>query len=602
MALLDQCSWAYSDPSNVVEGQTFSFAAAVPPMVQTGGLVGTVLDTATAATIVWRVTDAALNPLVPGDDYQIVSGGLDQMSLAFVVNPSLPLRTPPIPQFKVQPILTVAGGGAQVISNVPPPLPNSPWLPVTYALTPPTNLGGKAANLLKAALQLTSSADLVEPGDSVTLKVVQNAMTSAPQVVTNLVHELPEVKIRGAIPLGALVEAIIGPLAGAVSAALPSSTDSVTGEVGDVANLLAEALAIPIAIDVGGRKVTRTLAPLTTDLVTTVTSAPEDGQNLTGAVPIDNFLANFTLSPGVTATWSVTETNSDGRPVDSQYGDLSHGLNLIKTVLLLPDVIALESLPNQVIPTLVNVTVLLQFDLPQLRLTGANAVTVPLGPVTLLRLPLVLPQVAAVFGNALGDWTSEGGQRALLTTDSVGAKLMPSLDAVIRLLSTLSSVLDTFAKATTLGVAADPSGNWANLLGLGQGVRLLVALLGRIPQSKIYFQQTYPGDEGGDRVILDSETLGNDDWNDTISAAIHIGVPYRDSGKWFRLSDANGKDWLDFNNPNAPFSFVSIVGNLNLNYDQSKHCFPPDTAQARDSSKGANMNDKLERLEFLIQF
>jgi hypothetical protein len=602
MALLDQCSWAYSDPTHVVEGQTFYFAAAVPPMVQTGGLTGTLLDTATAATIVWRVTDAALNPnpLVAGDDYQIVSGGLDQMSLALVVNPSLRLRTPPINQFKVQPILTVAGGGAQVISNVPPPLPNSPWLPVTYTLAPPTDLGGKALKLLTAALQLTSSADLVEPGDSVTLKVVPNAITSAPQVVTNLVHELPEVKIRGAIPLGALAEAIIGPLAGAVSAALPSSTDSVTGAVGDVANLLAEALAIPIAIDVGGRKVTRTLAPLTTDLITTVTSAPEDAQNLTGAVPIDNFLADFKLS--APASWRVTETNSDRQVVCSQKSDLSPSLNLIKTLLLLPDVIALESLPNQVIPTPVDVTVLLQFELGQLGLTGANAVKVKLGPVTLLRLPLVLPQIAAVFGNALGDWTSGGGQKALLTTDSVGAKLMPSLDAIIRLLSTLSSVLDTFAKATTLGVAADPNGDWENLLGLGQGVRLLVALLGRIPQRKIYFQQTYPGDEGGDRVILDNDTLGNDDWDDKITAAIHIGVPYRDSGKWFRLSDANGEDWLDFNNPNAPFSFVSIVGNLNVNYDQSKRCFPPNTAQPRDSARGHNMDNKLERLEFLIQF
>src|SRR6266478_1358539 len=103
MALIDQCSWAFSDPTQVAQGDVFSFAVAVPPLIPAGGLVGTVLDTATAATVRWRVMDPATTPPQPltlGDDYQIVSGGLNQMNLAFVVNPS---RTA---QFSVQPVLS----------------------------------------------------------------------------------------------------------------------------------------------------------------------------------------------------------------------------------------------------------------------------------------------------------------------------------------------------------------------------------------------------------------------------------------------------------------------------------------------------------------
>ena len=590
MALLDQCSWAFSDPTQIAPGQVFSFAVAVPPLVTTGGLLGTVLDTATAATVVWRVTDtASSNPLALGDDYQIVSGALEQMNLAFVVNPS---RTA---KFNVQPILSVAGGGAQVVSTGAPS-----WGPVTY--TPvarsAADLQTKAAALLKAALQLTASADLVEPGASVTLRVVQSALITTPQVVTNLTHELPDIKIRGAIPLGALVEAIIGPIVGAVSSALPSASDPLSTAEGQVASLLAEPLPIPLAFEVRGRRVTRTLAPLTTDVVTTVTSAPGDAQNLIGTVPIDRFLASFALSPGVNATWTVTDAN--GQPITTSM-NLSPGLNLLQTLLLLPDVVPLGSSPAQLLPVPVNVTVHLEFDLPQLSLTGPNAVQLDLGPVPVLRLPIVLPQIAAVFQNAFDDWAGRSGQAALLSTDSLGARLMPSLDAMIRLLSTLSSVLDTFGKAA-FDVGMDTIQGWNDMLALGEGVRQLVTLLGRLPQDKIFFQPAYETDKPLVTDVGNDSTLLTGDWNDSISAAIHIGVPptmdanKRFTGRFFRLADGNGPAFIDFNGPNAQKkAFVSILNNLNQNFKDIRQ-MPPQTATS--NHPGDNLNDILELLEF----
>jgi hypothetical protein len=589
-SLLNLCSFAHTDPAQVIAGQVYSFSIGVPATIGTTGLPGTVLGAATAATVVWRVADSSSNPLTPGNDYQIVSGGLNQTTLAFVVNPS---RTQ---GFTVQPVLTVAGGGGQVGS-----LGQSGWGAVSY--TPvaanAADLQAKAVPLLQAALQLTTSANLIQPGAAVTLKVVETAMTSTPQIVTNLVHELPDVKIRGAIPLGEILKAIIGPIAGAISSALPSSTDSVSGEVGDVANLLAEALAIPIAVDVGGRKVTRTLAPLTTDLVTTVTSAPDDAHNLSGTVPIDGFLASFSLTR---ATWTVV--NPDGTAVENI--NASPGLDLVRTLLLLPDIVALEFLDNQVIPAPVEVKVELEFELSQLTFNNVPVIVpVTLGPLPLLRLPLILPQIAAVFRNPLDDWNGDGGQRALLTTDSKGAKLIPSLDAMIRLLSALSAVLDTFTKAAVEAGTGTVTA-WGDILGLGEGVRLLVALLGRIPQSKIYFKPTRTDSDGVDRADLDSETISTDDWDDRISAVIHIGkyAKYigdrQPQGKWFRLADTNGPKWIDFNNPNQVFSYISVVSNLNVNYDTLKHSYPPHTADT--NHPGSNLNDILERLEFRSSF
>jgi hypothetical protein len=396
--------------------------------------------------------------------------------------------------------------------------------------------------------------------------------------------------------LGALVEAIIGPIVGAVSSALPSSTDAVSGAVGDVANLLAEALPIPLAIDVGGRKVTRTLAPLTTDLVTTVTSAPSDAQNLEGTVPIDGFLAKFSLSPGVSATWTVTDENGQQTSMN-----LSPGLNLVQTLLLLPDVVALGAAAAKLLPVRINVTVHLQLDVPQLGLTGPNAVQLDVGPVTLLRLPIVLPQIAAVFQNAFDDWNGRSGQAALLSTDSVGAKLMPSLDSVIRLLSTLSSVLDTFGKAA-FDIGMDTAKGWKDLLVLGEGVRQLVTLLGRLPQDKIFFQPAYETDKLLVTDVVNDSTLLTGDWNDSISAAIHIGVPPMPDqnkklfGRYFRLADGNGPAFIDFNGPDAPaIAFISIVNNLNQTFQDIRQ-MPPKTATS--NRIGDNLNDILELLEF----
>jgi hypothetical protein len=454
---------------------------------------------------------------------------------------------------------------------------------------------------LTEALQLTASADLIEPGASVTLQVVQADLTSSPQVITNLVHELPDIKIRGAIPLGALVQAIIGPIAGALSSALPSASAPLSGAVGEVADLLAEPLPIPLAIDIGGRRITRTLAPLTTDVVTTVTSAPGDAQKLTGTVPIDGFLAKFGLSTDpdtgatVKPTWTVVEEDT-GLPIS--YANLSPNLNLVQTLLLLPKVVALGSLPYPLFPVSVDVTVRLYLDFPQLNLAG---VAVDLGPVTLFRLPIVLPQIVAVFRNAFEYWDSDKPQIALLSTDSVGVKLMPSLDSVIRLLSMLSSVLDTFAKAAfEVGIDISTDTEWDNLLDLGQGVRRLVNLLGRLPQNKISFQPAYEISPGVDSTFL----VG--DWDDSVSAVIHIGVPavYTEtktaSGRFLRLyrtdEPPQGGDHIDFNSPDAPtFSFISIIGNLNDLF-QNLQQVPPSTAVSNNDTE--NFNDALDALEF----
>src|ERR1051326_3295422 len=108
--ILNLCSFAHTDPAQVNVGQVYSFSVGVPAAIGATGVPGTVLGAATAATVLWRIADSTSKPLAPGDDYQIVSGGTNQMNLAFVINPA---RTQ---SFTVQPVLTIAGGGVQTDS------------------------------------------------------------------------------------------------------------------------------------------------------------------------------------------------------------------------------------------------------------------------------------------------------------------------------------------------------------------------------------------------------------------------------------------------------------------------------------------------------
>lgn len=226
MALLDQCSWSYPDPTAVSVGQIYTFAVAVPPLIPAGGVGPTVLDVATAATNVWSITDGAGKPLAPGSDYQVLAGGVDKADIAFVVNPSRSAS------FAVQPVLSIAGGlGFPVEHSVGA---GGNWAKQTYIPKPRStaDLQSLITSSIQDAIALSPGATLLEPGATSTLRVVQKALTSVPQIVTNLVHELPEIQIRGAIPLGALVEAVVGPIVGAITSALPSSGDPATGIAG----------------------------------------------------------------------------------------------------------------------------------------------------------------------------------------------------------------------------------------------------------------------------------------------------------------------------------------------------------------------------------
>ena len=160
---------------------------------------------------------------------------------------------------------------------------------------------------------------------------------------------------------------------------------------------------------------------------------------------------------------------------------------------------------------------------------------------------------------------------------------MPGIDSVKRFLSTLSSALETIAKAAaTGGLGSDPA--WSDILLLGQGVQYLTTLLARLPHTNIYYQPV----RTGTFVDLWGE------WNDTISGVIHIGPPATLRGdQWFQLADANGPAFIDFNkNGTTP---ISIVPNLNGAFAGMMQ-FPAGTAVA--NQPGSNLNDILERVNF----
>lgn len=559
-AVLALCSWSYPDPGvPIPAGTILPFAAAVPSSYVPAATGVTI---PVSFTITWSLADGGspTKPLVQGVDYQIVSGGINQLVMSIVVNPT---RSAP---FTVTPRISVSAGGTPIQGDFPP---------VTLAPVPAPAIEDTVAAALTDALALTTSANLLAPGQAALLQVAPKQIGAVPQLVTNIVQQTPGVQVRASIPVGDVINALLaplGPLAGALSRVLPSIGSSALPDVtGDVSRLLDRPVAIPIALDIRGDQITKTLTPLGPQLLPTFDSNANDPMNLSGLVPVLNFPAAVNL---VSASWSVTSSDSS-----FTYAKLTPNLDLLQTLLLRPKIVS----PNALLtPTPVTVTVELDFNVPAL---SSTPITVTLPPVTLYQLPLVLPHIAAVFRHAFDDFDRASEQAVVLTTDSIGATVMPSLGSLVELLSTLSALLGGLTNAVQL-VAGDVTA-WSDFIGLGQAVVLLATQLGQIASTRIAFLPIYAA--GTTRKL-------RGEWDDAISAMIHIGVPATQSGDtFFRVSDSNGSGYIDQNGLGAATAYSSIIPDLN---DPFASLLQVPAGAATTNQPKTNFNDTLEVLGF----
>lgn len=558
MPFISSCFWTYPTTPNVPAGQVLGFEVVVPPP---SSVVGGVFPLS-GTSVSWSLQDAATpaNTLVPGVDYHVVEGDLTSLRLSVVFKPPASDK-----QVKVVPILSLfyAGAAPEV----------STFAPQTFTLKPVTpDAISLAKSQLAGAISLTTENSIIEPGVPAVLSIAPKNVLDIPQVVTSVLHETPEVKIRGAIPLDNIIQAFLSPVTAAVGQFVPGSKSVVSEAAKQARRLLGGLFTVPVAIDVLGDKLTKTLAPLGAPQIPLLSASP-DGQSLTGVVPIGSWPASFSTT-GV--TWQVTEGGAA-----TVYNDLSPGVNLLKSFLLRPAIVPMSTATGAMNPTPVTVTATLNISIDT---DPPSPISIQLPSLTLQRLPLPLPQIAAVFRHALNDLDKAADQRVYLTCDNQTAPFISSVDDCLNLINSLTSVLNkVIAVATTLGA------DWADFLNLAGAFGVLADRVGRISVSPsnpgyIYFQPCLSAGPGP------CINLSKTSWNNNISAVVAIGQPSQNGG--FVLSDDDSSGYIAFGF--SP-SYSSVLPNLDDKFSSILQ-IPPGSATT--NKPDTNFNDILEVLGY----
>ena len=571
-------------PPTISPGEPLSFAVIVPPASATFPLVG--------SHVTWTLTrtdpkdpadpndvDAEV-PLEPGVDYQILRGGLEETQLSVVFRPLSRIVS-------VSPTLTLFyldNGTNLVIPAVSSPTDPPQFAPksyVTTALAAAEN-GAALATLLRKNIRLVAAKTIIDPGDAAALKLLPQPVPAVPQVLTSIVDEAPSVEIRGAVPLKSLVEAIIGPLTGALGHVLPSSRTSLEEVGGAVQRLLGEPLSIPLAIDVLGKRISRTLAPIGEPVLPVFTTTPEQTNALEGLVPVGQWGARFFVSKvqWKTQRWKGLESDPWPDPVaveddpslesglwdaarvvgeDPESADLAPGLHFLKSLLLRPQFADLSDPFTTVSPRPIRVLATMTVTIDDI-----GDVTVNVPPIVLTLLPLPLPRVAVLFRKKFGYRGND--QDVFVAVDRQSATVVSGLDDCLRLLTRLTTALNNIA-AVANALGAD----WRDLIEIGQALSVLSDELGRVPPSRIIFAAQWR-----DPLPIEMSEDGR------TSAVIYIGVPGRGRCILRHLPDLAGQEGprITFGGTNAT-AFSSIIPVLDGRFSELVQV-PEGSARASD--------------------
>lgn len=561
--LLPSCLWTWPDLSAVAAGQPLDFAVQVPP-TGTPSLLGPFPPVSSVVQWLLMDTSPTPQPLQQGIDYQILAGGLAAPSLSVAFQPQKIDRT-----VTIMPVLKLFGAGLST-----PQISNFAKQTITLKAIQPAETQ-RLTSLLQKSLAVVTDKVVIEPGELVTLKLIPRDVLDVPKVVTSILEELPQVEIRGAIPLDNIIKAFLSPVTGVFGQLVPQSKSAANEAALNVSSLLGKLFSIPLAIDINGSRVSKTLAPINPPMVPSL-SVLDGAQDLSGSVPIGSWTQSVKLS---NVTWSV----SDGSPTPPTYSDVSPGLILQKSLLLRPAIVPLTLESSQaLLPTPLTVTAIVTLNCPPL-----DDVVITLS-IPLQRLPLPLPHIAAVFRHCFDDTTNAGDQRVVLTTSFKSAPFLSSRADCLDMINRLTGILN---KIVTL--AKNLQVDWNDFLQLSKTLSVLADVLSRIAldqrEDKLLFIPCLPKPDGSTAVDLTNVP----NWNNVISAVIAIGPLASASAQRFVVSDADG---------NASITFGTALGSIIpcLDEDSFDQCqqIPPGSAIGNPPS-GQKMNDILEKLDFI---
>lgn len=510
----------------------------------------------------WALKDATTNTaLVAGTDYQVLDGALDAPELQVVFKPPASGRT-----VRIVPTVTLLAADLDPVTQ--------DLTELDYTLQPLDSPQALVTDLITKVLCLTTPNALINPGEPAVLQVLPHQAAQVPQLATSILHDVPSVTLRGAIPLEPLVESLLGP-AGSLGKLVTGGKVNLEGALSEVHQLLSEPLAIPIALNIEGQRLATTLTPIGKPSLPTLTSVPAESGSYRGFLPVGQWQAPFEIT---NVDWQLTE-QSGNTVVATSKADLSPGQNFVKSYVLQPQLTDMSTTLSA-FATPVTVTATLTVTLDQ-TVFGQDTVTLSLPPLTLQRMPLPVPPMAAMFTNSLNTAGNADPQRVCIAVPAQMIPLLSSYDDFVKIVTRLGSVVNNLLAAIR---AAGSS--WNLIAQLGKALSALLNEAGRVDPGDILFVPIWQ--EYG------QVRLTGEEYNDSISAVIAIAP----QDWYFRLSDAEHPDsYINFGLKTVnQDTCVCIVPSLDGTFNDLIQD-PPSTAAATHGE--LNLNDALEVVQFL---
>jgi hypothetical protein len=380
----------------------------------------------------YNATDPTQNVRVPRGDLRFIEG--DGRS------PVVKVAFKPVSATSASTHTVTAVANVAVTSGLAPEYDSTKVIPLTLAVPAAADAAATIADVVLQTLQATADTYEVQPGQLVTLRLAGKPPADPAGVIRELQTGDLTVQVRGAIPLGPVVDALTQPLqalaaagssllsAGAVAAGAPDPAPGFAAAGNEVGGLLQRALSVPVALDLTTGQTLRTLVPADGNAPQPgLDSAFSQAPTPQGSLPIGAWPMAFTVT-GV--SWTVVGSGTvlsvplaPGAPV------------AIGALVSLPPVRTLGGVGSGT-PVIMTVTPTVTVNT-----IYAGDVTVSLPPIPLALLPLLLPETAVVCGLPLANYTRveppapANTKLVLVCQTSALAGLMPTPDAAVRIFS-----------------------------------------------------------------------------------------------------------------------------------------------------------------------
>jgi hypothetical protein len=401
-SLVSATGAAYSgDPGPLSAGQAIALSVVIPSTVPLGTIPAPVVQMPVTATVEWDFGNAGGEQVPPL--YKILEGSLWSTALVVAFDPT-DLKTQTV-DINLSVTVTVAGV-SQTVSTRDTPPKTAPGL-MPFIFTFPEYVT-KAADF--DALQVVGPVAALSPGVPGGLELTQ-AVQQVAGVLTSITNEIPDLKLRGAIPIGALlqggfstVESVVGSISG-----------SVAGVVGDVADLLGDNPVLPLALDIQGSRILRSYTPDPTAVAGQLQDGPAGVVN---QVPVGSWLMDLPI----TVQWTVTQPADPFNrqaivsPVPGSSG---------KASVLIPP--SLDGLPE-----VWTASARVFYTSP-----AGDSLAVELPGIPLVQLPLPLPSLLLAFHAVFHD----SPQMVWLASPPGCPQLQYSLEALVGFVQTAVSVI-----------------------------------------------------------------------------------------------------------------------------------------------------------------